>query len=92
MRISDIIESKQNKMSAEKSWEEFCEQFPTAAAWLSRGWSELPQVNREGQRDSKELNSEVTLSCEYLLSESREWFKHVVEIDNQEIIRLNRRF
>ena len=88
MGISDLIENKQSKMSAERTFGELCDQFATAAAWVSRGWSELPKVNGGGHRDLKEICSKVMPSRQYLLNESREWFKHAVEIEDQEIIRL----
>ena len=75
-------------MAAKITFEEFCVHFSTATAWTAKGWQELPKVNGGGggkQREIKEICSELTVNSEYIVHESKEWFKHAVEIENQKL-------
>ena len=79
-------------MTAEGTFDEFCELYSMVTAWVSSGWNVLPKVNGAGYRDFETLCSAVKTNNGYLINDSGDWFMHAAEVENQEIIRLNKRF
>ena len=79
-------------MTAEGTLDEFCEHYSTATIWIANGWSILPKVNGAGYRDFETLCSSVKNVHGYLNNDSGDWYGHAAEIENQEIIRLYKRF
>ena len=72
--------------------QEFCTQFSTVSAWVSIGWKELPKVNGEGYPDLERICTAVEPNQRHLVNEAGDWFTHAVEIENQQIIKLSKRF
>ena len=79
-------------MTAEGTFDEFCELYSMVTAWVSSGWNVLPKVNGAGYRDFETLCSAVKTNDGYSINDASDWFMHAAEVENQEIIRLNKRF
>ena len=79
-------------MAKQLTLKKFCTEFSTRSAWLSIGWNEIPKVSGEGHREWEELCAVVKPEQRHLLHESEDWFKHAVEIESQQVMRMNRRF
>ena len=79
-------------MAKQLTLKEFCTEFSTRSAWLSIGWNEIPKVSGEGHRKWKELCAVLKPGQRHLLHGSGNWFKHAVEIESQQVMRMNKRF
>ena len=71
---------------------EFCTRFATINSWKKLGWKELPRIDGRASRNFYDLCKTIKAEDYYVVHESGDWFKHAVEIENQEVIRLNKRF
>ena len=74
------------------SFENFCTVFSTIQTWIKLGWTEIPKVNGKGYREFDELCAILKKDHIDFITDSGDWFKHAVEIENQELIRINKRF
>ena len=55
------------------------------------GWTEIPKVNVKGYREVDELCAILKKDHIDNITGSGDWFKHAVEIENHDLIRINKR-